>query len=149
MNMKSNKFKIIDEWAVSMGQSLDFPIIIRIRSKLDSVKGKKKFPHMIRMVWNFKTSGQSGMPSKAESSELSELEEHFENCFERDLQSVLTVVVTKSGLREWYFYTDKIEEFMERLRFVPHENQNPIEIYFTSDENWKYYEDMKKSCEDK
>jgi Family of unknown function (DUF695) len=149
MNMKSNKFELIDEWTVSADQSLDFPMIVRIRSKLDSMKGRENFPHMMRMAWSFKIPGQGGMPSKAESDELSKFEKHLERCFESDLQSVLTIVITKNGLREWYFYTNGIDEFMERLRSVPHENQNPIEIYFTSDENWKYYEDIKKNCESK
>lgn len=147
--MKSNKFKIIDEWTVSMGQSLNLPMIVRIRSKLDSINGKKNFPHMMRMIWSFKTPCQGGMPSKAESDELSKFEEHLERCFECDLQSVLTIVVTKSGSREWYLYTEEIEEFMERLKSIPHENQNPIEIYFTNDENWKYYENMRESCKNK
>jgi Family of unknown function (DUF695) len=148
MNQNS-KFEIIENWSVGVGQDPNSPMIIRIRSKLDSEKGKELFPHMMRVLWSFQTPNQVGMPSKVEADELTEFEERLEEHFESDLQSVLTVVITKSGLREWYFYTNNIDEFMTRLGSVPHKNQNPIEIYFTNDENWKYYEDTRNNCENK
>ena len=141
--MNQDKFEIIDDWSVSVGRDPNPPIIIRLRSKLDSSKGKKFFPHMMRMSWSFGNSDRGGMPSKAESDELSDFEERLIESFESDLQSVLAIAITKSGLREWYFYTNDIDEFMNRLSSVPHNNQNPIEIYFNNDENWKYYEDTR------
>jgi hypothetical protein len=147
--MRSDKFEIIEDWSVSAGQDPISPMIIRIRSKLDSAKGKKLFPHMMRMSWSFQTPNQIGMPSKVEADELSAFEQRLEERFESDLQSVLTIAITQSGFREWYFYTNDIDEFMTRLGSVPHKNENPIEIYFTNDENWKYYEDMRANCEKK
>ena len=147
--MNQDKFEIIEEWSVGAGQDSSVPMIIRLRSKLDETKGKKLFPHMMRMSWSFQLPNHAGMPSKLESDELSEFEQHLEKHFESDLQSVLTIVITKSGLREWYFYTNDIDEFMNRLGSVPHNNNNPIEIYFTHDENWKYYDDMRAICEKK
>jgi Family of unknown function (DUF695) len=145
--MKEHGFEIIEDWSVGAGQDPSSPMIIRLRSKLDSAKGKKLFPHMMCMSWSFQNPNQVGMPSKAESDELSEFEDRLTESFESDLQSVLTIAITKSGLREWYFYTNNIDEFMNRLGSVPHNNENPIEIYFNNDENWKYYEDMRSICE--
>jgi hypothetical protein len=145
--MKQAEFKIVEDWSVGSGKDPNLSMIIRLRSKLDSEKGKELFPHMMRMSWVFQTSNQAGMPSQVQSDELSIFEERLVERFESDLQSVLTIVITKSGLREWCFYTNDIDEFMNRLGSVPHENENPIEIYFTNDEDWKYYEEMRANCE--
>jgi Family of unknown function (DUF695) len=140
--MKNQEFKIIDDWSVGRVDNPSSPVIIRLRSKLNSIIGKDIFPHLLQLSWSFQDMRDAGMPSRSELNELSSFEDIMRDVFETDLHSVLTIIITKKGVREWFFYTASVDEFMNRLASVPHSNKNPIQVLFTENESWKYYDSL-------
>lgn len=140
--MKNQEFKIIDDWSVGAVNDPSSPVIIRIRSKLNSITGKDIFPHLLQISWSFQDMRDAGMPSQSELNDLSNFEDILRDVFEADLHSVLTIIITKKGVREWFFYSASVDEFMNRLASIPHNNKNPIQVLFTENESWKYYDSL-------
>ena len=58
---------------------------------------------------------------------------------ELDAQSVLSLVVTGKGQREYVFHTKATDEFLRRLTDMPQkEEPYPIEIHHVTDPVWEY-----------
>jgi Family of unknown function (DUF695) len=141
--MEENRFELIDSWSIAEVENNGCPIIIRFRSKLDILCGKKLYPHLLQVDWKFSNPSELGMPNRTEAAETSTFEDLLINSIECDLQSILTFVITHNGFRSWYIYTNNVDEFSNRLHNIPQKTERyPVEICLFKNEGWKYYEEI-------
>jgi len=58
---------------------------------------------------------ENGLPNLQSEPRLKELEQEIFNVFELDLQSIVPVIVSTSGVRQYIMYTNDLEEYSIRL----------------------------------
>lgn len=140
-------FIINDTWTLSKGTHDGMPLLVRFRQALDVVTGEELLPHQLKITWDFTENSDQGLPSERIEPKLEAFENHLIPELERDVQSVLSVVITNNGKRSWYIYTDDIDEFSRRLHAIPQKDDPyPIDIELTRNEGWQFYSDVVEDC---
>lgn len=128
-----------DKWAVADGTHKNLPLIIRFRNEFHKNKPDiSGHPHLIQVIWPYE-SDASGMPSENSSKQMEVFENRLVKAVETDGSAVLVAVITKSGTREWVFYSGSVDEFGNRLANMPQEKERyPIEITTEPDPEWSF-----------
>jgi hypothetical protein len=132
-------------WTLVNGTYDGKQVIIRFRQfspKFD----KTKYPIRLNVFWSMSESSGVGLPIQAEAVRLDQFEDRIVEAVEPDQHSVLSVVVTGDGQREFVFHTHDDKGFVERLSAMPQEAEPyPIEIRRFRDPDWKYDEGVTSS----
>jgi Family of unknown function (DUF695) len=129
-------------WAIGEGTYKGNPVIIRFRQFTDEFP-RRTFPERINIFWMMDEPPACGMPSDSETERLHVFENRLVEAVEFDNHSVLSVVLTCNGQREFVFHTADVVGFLERLTNMPQEkDQYPVEIYRNDDPSWDYDESV-------
>jgi hypothetical protein len=129
------------KWATATSTKGQRTIVFRFVSELGAQSRHAQQPARIFLVWRFES--ETGMPSSVESERMSELEDALAQHVEDDGFATLAIVSTGDGLREWTYYADSGDEFVERLNVALGDLPPfPIEIHDALDPDWKYYSDF-------
>jgi len=86
-------------------------------------------------------TNEHGLPSENEMQELNVIEDSLLDQMEAGEQSILVLVITTNGMREFVFYTRDstlVEKVVERLR--TRIKTHKIQAYVTKDPGWEVYE---------
>jgi hypothetical protein len=125
-------------WNVIQASNDEGIVIFRHRN-FPSDFPKATFPHRLNIFWQMSEAASNGLPEDAESDRMGLFEDRLIEATEPDAQSVLSLVLTGKGQREFIFHTQAPEEFLRRLTDMPQEdNPYPIEIHHTEDSTWEY-----------
>lgn len=125
-------------WTLIEAHGEDGPILVRHRQ---FPKGFRRggFPHRLNIFWQMSEAADNGMPEDAESDRMKTFEDRLVEATESDKQSVLSLVLTGNGQREYVIHTSDTDEFLQRLTDMPQEDAPyPIEIEHTEDDAWEY-----------
>jgi hypothetical protein len=129
--------------AVSKQQSTGRAIVFRYVYTFPSSFLQRDFPDRVIIVWRY--TSETGMPATAEREHMEELENLLVPAVEANALSVLALVSTGEGRREWIFYTRSESSFMDKLnqglRAGP---RFPIEIQAAPDPTWTTYQTFKQ-----
>jgi hypothetical protein len=107
---------------------------------------RTKYPIRLNIFWLMSESSSVGLPLQSETVRLEQFEDRIVDAVEPDQHSVLSVVLTGDGQREFVFHTDDDSGFVERLSAMPQEAKPyPIEIRRFRDPDWKYDEGVTSS----
>lgn len=94
----------------------------------------------MKVSWTLRAPTVDGLPNKGEAESLNRFEDFLFKQVERNFQSIVAVVITTFGKREWYIYISDVDEFSAKVHQIPQEEDRyPIEISLTRDEKWKFY----------
>jgi Family of unknown function (DUF695) len=100
-------------------------------------------PERIIVVWKYKS--EAGMPSVEERKSMDRMEDLIAPLVDTAGMSVLSLVSTGEGIREWIFYTKSEQYFFEELNSaLATQPRFPIEIHAASDPTWETYKKFKK-----
>lgn len=125
-------------WAVAEGEHEGAPLLIRFRQFPREFE-QGLLPSRLNVFWLMGDSEPWGFPTLLESGRLDAFEERLVAAVEHDGHSVLSVVLTCKGQREFVFHTADVPGFLERLSAMPQEAERyPIELYSTDDSAWEY-----------
>lgn len=125
-------------WTLIEARNDDGPILVRRRGFPDDFL-KADLPHRLNVFWRMTEFSPNGMPELAESDRMRVFEDRLVEATEPDHQTVLSLVVTGKGQREYVFHTRRVDEFLRRLTGMPQESEPyPIEIHRTEDSTWEY-----------
>ncbi len=131
-------------WTTVTAQAGELPVIIRIVDGWGSVSPRSRQPERAVLVWNYAPEGR-GMPSEDDHARMNDLEDRLNPAVEADGRSTLVMVSTGDGVREWLYYTQSREHFMEALNgALSDQPPYPIEIFLDSDPEWRDYEEIRK-----
>ena len=126
-----------DAWNVAEGTDQGTPSLIRYRPNLQEYMGDNRYPRRLVIIWEFEKDNSSGMPSNEQSDNMRALEDAVVGVFDHDKYAVLAFVFTKSGIREWHFYLNDVDEAGARINNALSELPKfPISIQVEDDENW-------------
>ena len=82
-----------------------------------------------------------GYPTPSELIRMHSFENDLVGAEESEGFSVLSMVLTGHGEREFVFYTSDPQEFVKRLSMMPQEsNRYPIKIHRNNDPAWEYFD---------
>ena len=129
-----------DSWAVAQAELNGKPMFLRINEGLRSIAGKHPFDHRFGVTVPLHTPNEHGLPTNEEMESLNRIEEALEATFPPAGPTLLAVVVTTGGFREWVFYTSvapDIAPAMETLRsrVTSHE----LQFYVEPDRKWEVF----------
>jgi len=126
------------KWAVVKGEVEGHPLILRYRQfPLSFPKGS--YPERINVTWTMAEAASTGFPLHTEQAQLVAFEDRLVAAVEPDAHSVLSVVLTCNGKREWVFHTADVAGFLGRLTDMPQEEERyPIELDRGEDAEWSY-----------
>jgi hypothetical protein len=134
-------------WALfeSKKQGSDRAIVFRYAKTFAPSFQRAMYPDRVILVWKY--SSESGMPVIAERERMDRLEDLILPAVEEKAQSVLVLVSTGEGFREWIYYTKSASVFVEKLNETLKTSPRfPIEIHAAPDPTWSTYEAFRKTA---
>ncbi|MCA9727757.1 MAG: DUF695 domain-containing protein [Candidatus Eisenbacteria bacterium] len=127
-----------DKWDLLRGTYEDNPVMIRARQFAGGID-RAAYPIRLNVFWRMTAPDENGLASSADAPILRAFEERLVQAVDHDGQSVLSVVITCNGQREYVLHTADASEFLRRLTEMPQEEDPyPIEIHKTDDPDWDY-----------
>ncbi|MBK6726373.1 MAG: DUF695 domain-containing protein [Xanthomonadales bacterium] len=131
--------KADDPWVVADGVIGGKPHLFRVRTNAMRLVRSTEYSEMIAISWEYETDA-SGMPGAEDLGRMKVLEDRLENCLETEGVSLLTVVVTGDGVREWQWYTRSVEDMM-RIANEGLQGEQPFPVSFSHehDPEWRAF----------
>ena len=125
-------------WTVIQGRNSEGVVLFRHRQFTPDFP-KADYSHRLNVFWTSTASDENGLPESEESDRMHVFEDRLVGATEIDAQSVLSLVVTGKGQREYVFHTRSTDDFLRRLTEMPQEEAPyPIEIHHVVDPEWEY-----------
>src|SRR5262245_53059004 len=125
-------------WAVAKGTHDGHPLLIRFR-KFPLDFSRVSFPVRLNLFWQMTDIDEHGWPSDSEFQRLEVFEDRLVEAVEHDSQSLLTVVLTCNGEKEFVFQSTDSAVFLSRLTNMPQEKRRyPVSIHSNMDPEWEY-----------
>ena len=129
-------------WTGAEGWNGDHPLLLRFRN-FDEAFPKGRYPIRLNVLWQMVESDVNGWATEAEFQKISTFEDRLVEAVEQDNQSILTVVLTYDGKKEFVFQSQDEETFLDRLIKMPQEAERyPIAINKNLDAEWDYFASM-------
>lgn len=128
-------------WALAKGDRDGSSLMMRYRQFTCDFP-KQNYPVRINVVCDFHERTNSGLPTQTEYMRLDVVEDKLMELAEKDDTSVLAMVITSSGKREFIFQTADADSFYQRVNnvynnapgyqlAVSHENADEWDLYDT------------------
>lgn len=125
-------------WVGAEGEFEGRPLLVRFR-QFPTTFNKASYPSRLNIFWKMREPEEWGLPTQFEMERLEAFENRLVEAVESDNHSILSVVLTCNGQREFVFHTSNPEGFLQRLTAMPQEQERyPIEIYHAEDPEWEY-----------
>ncbi|MDE7411438.1 MAG: DUF695 domain-containing protein [Paramuribaculum sp.] len=117
-------------------------IMVTGRKDITEFRNNPRFKYRVELNWHYEGDA-SGMPDKATSEMMEQVQERLCEVFRRDPVAVLTGIFTGDNERNWIFYTlstnifgRKLNESLSDLPLLP------LEVYCENDSQWSAYDEM-------
>jgi hypothetical protein len=124
--------------AISRNEAKGTAIIYRYVKEFSPGFVRNQQPDRIIIVWRYQ--GEKGMPSLEERERMDDFEDALLPLQEAGF-STLALVSTGNDLKEWTYYTQAEDAFLERLNAALRSKAAfPVEIHASPDPEWTTYE---------
>ena len=131
---------IPESWSILQSENDGKLMLIRKNVGCDKIAGNKNYSTSCGIAFELKFPDENGLPNAEKEPELNTLEDDIFEIFEKDLNSIVPIVITTSGFREYVIYTKDLSEFQNRLSKLKEKyKQYELTSYNKNDENWKTY----------
>ena len=131
---------IPENWSILKSENDGKPMLIRKNVGCEKIAGNKNYSTGCGIAFQLKFPDENGLPNTEKEPELNNLEDDIFEIFENDLNSIVPIVITTSGFREYVIYTKDLSEFQNRLSKLKEKyKQYELTTYNKNDENWKTY----------
>lgn len=134
------------EWWTAPAEAEDGRLImVTGRKDVDRFRSNPRYSIRVEVTWTYDPL-PDGMPEKATSEQMENVQEILEKTFTKDPVAVLTGIYTGAGERNWVFYTTSTNIFgrklNEALASLP---VLPLTIYTENDPQWEEYAEMSET----
>jgi hypothetical protein len=141
---KSNSSEIItsipESWSVSTSKNNGSAMYVRKNVACDQIAGNKEYFTNCGIAFKLLSPNADGLPDIEIEPELDNLEDDIFDFFESDLNSIVPIVITTSGFREFVIYTKDLTEFKIRLEKLKQKYPKyELTTYNKTDQNWNTY----------
>ncbi len=129
-----------DTWACATGTNNGLPQLLRCRTNLAEVVGRKSHRRLLTITWKYTPTDESGLPS----AELNEQMATFENAIigelERDFLAIFVSIWVCNGVKEWNAYIVDAQRTCDRLNLALESHKPfPVELAVEDDPSWQGY----------
>ena len=128
-----------DTWQIFQSEYEGKPISVRFREGLIEAGGHFDYPYQIGIATQLLNSTTEGLTTNDEAEELYKVEDALQLSLEVDDESVLSLIITTGGMREFVFYASKWqpEYFEEKVRKVNSQyNNRVLQFMMQEDKEW-------------
>ena len=127
-------------WTVASGDSEGKPIFVRLNTGASAVSKQPALGHRVGIAVLLRAPDASGLPTSDESATLAHIEDAIAAALRVGHESILVVVLTTGGMREFMLYSaapQNVEAAVETVRaqFPNYE----IQFYVQPDADWDAY----------
>ena len=134
------------EWWTAPAEAEDGRLImVTGRKDVDRFRSNPRYSIRVEVTWTYDPL-PDGMPDKATSEQMENVQDILEQTFAKDPVAVLTGIYTGAGERNWVFYTTSTNIFgrklNEALASLP---VLPLTIYTENDPQWEEYAEMSET----
>jgi hypothetical protein len=106
----------------------------------------KEYPERLNVIWSFRKTSTNETPADSELKAMKRFEDRICKRIEKSGQSLLAIVFTEPGYREFVFYCQDVESFVDVLNTMPQERAAyPIEIHHARDSRGTFYKSYAKT----
>lgn len=140
---EKSKMSESDVWWTAPTQSESGRLImVTGRRNVEKFRGNPKFNIRVEVTWKYEGDA-SGMPDKATSELMEQVQDALQGAFRKDPVAVMTGVFTGDDERDWVFYTLSTHIFGRKLNEALKEFPLlPLSIYCENDPDWAGYDEM-------
>ena len=132
-------------WATATSTHATHGRMIVFRYIKDFRTGFEKVSRPDRIILAWRYPSESGMPAKADREAMERLEDLLDPAVVQSGIAVLALVSTGENLREWTYYAQSEQQFLNALnRALARSSRFPIEIHGAADPDWSVYERFRK-----
>jgi hypothetical protein len=137
---KAGKYPTESKWAILQGRENGRPMLFRRNVSAKTLSSDKQYGHRVGIAIPLLEPNEMGFPSKVEMDILSQVEDELCEKLEKDQMSIMVLVITTGGMREFVFYTrspEMISPILEDIRkkYSTYE----IQSYIKEDKTWLVY----------
>ena len=140
------KFPIIkeidlaDAWSMFQGEHNGHPLIARARTSAKDLVGHPSYTHQVGIAVPLHDPDQNGFPSAAESTQLDNIEDRIAYMLESGNESLLVVVISINGMREFVLYTTSPDEVQRKFGALKKEIlSHTLQLMIRPDKEWNVY----------
>ena len=129
-------------WVLAECADPERPFLIRY---IESGKGidRSTYSNRLNVFWNFRTPTEQGLPSEDDNDETEAFENRLIEAVEAGNHSVLVMVLTGRGQKEYVWQTTDPKLFLKSLTEMPQEEERyPIRIQHYEDKTWDYFDSV-------
>ncbi|WP_029274577.1 DUF695 domain-containing protein [Pedobacter borealis] len=135
---------IPQSWSVLEGKNNGMPMIVRKNVGCDKIAGHKAYTTNCGIAFNLLAPTADGLPNFELEPSLNKLEDDIFETLEFDFNSVIPIVITTSGFREFVIYTKDINKFEEGLENIKSKYPRyELTSFNKPDPGWKTYKSFK------
>ena len=129
-------------WTVAEGHTGQYPFTVRFRQFPPDFP-RTAYPKRLNIFWSMRLPDKNGLASREELEDLQTFENRLVAALEKDESVWLAAVVTGRSEREFVFYLQRTQQFLQCLTDMPQEQERyPIEIHMEEDPDWSYFDDL-------
>ena len=138
MRKKNKSERQTESWFTAMGEEEGLPLVFRGRQSVPSGVDESDYPSLVSIFWPYEPDN-NGMPDAETNDAQIELEDALEELDAAGV-SLLMLVVTGNGRKEWHWYVCDVGSWMEELnRLLADHPVFPIEIENRHEPDWAMY----------
>jgi hypothetical protein len=131
---------IPDNWSVYQGDNSGNIMIIRKNNGYEQYAGNKAYPMRCGIALKFLIKTDNGLPLIAKEPALERIEKDIFENFQSDFNSLIVLVITTSGFREYVLYTNDVKKFENRyIKLKSKYSQYTFSTYNEEDKEWATY----------
>lgn len=132
-------------WTAPTYSESDRLIMVTGRKDIEKFRSNKRFSIRVEVSWRYDGS-ETGMPDRATSELMEQVQNALQTAFLKDPVAVLTGVFTGADCREWIFYTLSTNIFGRKLNEALADfPMLPLSIYCENDPQWAAYDEMSEA----
>jgi hypothetical protein len=136
-----------DEWIVAETEHNGKPSRIRYRPSLKKFLGHEKYPQRLIVIWPYKATEESGLPSKELEEQMEKLEDLLVGALDKDGCGILGYIFTKTGARGWHIYLSDVDEAQQRVNdSLSDQPRFPITLHIEEDPKWETLREVYEFC---
>lgn len=125
-----------DTWSVREISADGAPLLVRTRCQLPEPDQRERHAQLVLISWPLQLD-QQGAPSREEERATIYFEDALEAAIEQRDLGVLVVALASEAGREWRYYTDDTERFLDAMNDALQDHaEYPLEIALYDDPAW-------------
>jgi len=152
MNLFRRKFPAREEingdgpWTLLKGKHNGRVMLILSNDVLRKCIAHPEYPYRVGIAVPFVTPDDNGLPSDGELQQLEAIEDTLSEVLSADNESLLAIVITTCGMREFVLYTgapEQVKVKFEKLKGMIETHR--LQMIVEGDKSWKVYKEFSRA----